>query len=191
VGRAGIESKKEEGVFLRPEEKLEEMGLEIPSVPPPIASYQPGVKSGSYLFISGQIPLTDDEVNSQDNTEQSAGPEQFPWVRRPVRVLCSGQVGRDVTVEEAHDAARTCALKCISIMQDELGDLSRVKRIAKVTGYVNAAPGFAEHPKVVNGASDLLVEVFGEAGKHARAAVGMSGLPLDAAVEVEMVVEFE
>ncbi len=151
---------------MRPEEKLEKMGLEIPEMPEPVASYLPGVKAGNFLFISGQLP---------------ADAEGLQY---------TGQVGSDLTVEQGYEAARLCALRCIAVMRGELGDLSRVKRVAKVTGFVTAAPDFTDHPQVVNGASDLLLEVFGEAGKHARAAVGMSGLPLGAAVEVEMVVEF-
>jgi len=152
---------------MTPEEKLEEMGLELPSLPEPVASYLPAVESGGYLFISGQLPTEDGEMK------------------------CGGQVGQDVTVDEAYDAARMCALKCLALMKEELGDLSRVSRVAKVTGFVNAGPDFVDHPKVVNGASELLEEVLGDSGKHARAAVGMSGLPLGAAVEVEMIVEID
>ncbi len=177
--------------MLKPEDRLEEMELELPDVSRPLASYEPGVKGGGFLFVSGQIPRTEDESEAYENGSHNAAAERFPWIRRPVRVLCSGKVGRDVTIDEAYDAAQTCALKCLAVMRAELGDLSRVRRIIKVTGYVNADPDFEEHPRVIDGASDMLVKVFGEKGKHARVAVGMSSLPLGAAVEVEMIAEFD
>ncbi len=152
---------------MKPEERLNEMGLEIPELPEPVASYLPGVKGGSFLFISGQLPADDEGIRY------------------------SGQVGTDVTVEEGYAAAQMCALRCLSVISAEVGELSKVKRVVKLTGFVSSGPDFVDHPKVVNGASDLLVEVFGDVGKHARAAVGMSSLPLGAAVEVEMIVEVD
>lgn len=149
------------------EAKLESMGYKVPEAPKPVAAYVPAVQTGNLIFTSGQLPTVNGELKAK------------------------GQVGGDVSVEAAYEAARYCALNCLAVVKSIVGDLDRVKRIVKVVGFVNSAPGFNAQPKVVNGASEFLVEVFGDAGKHARSAVGAAGLPLEAPVEVEMVVEVE
>lgn len=149
------------------EAKLESMGYKVPEAPKPVAAYVPAVQTGNLVFTSGQLPMVNGELKAK------------------------GQVGGDVSVETAYEAARYCALNCLAVVKSLVGDLDRVKRIVKVVGFVNSAPGFSAQPKVVNGASEFLVEVFGDAGAHARSAVGAAGLPLDAPVEVEMVVEVE
>ena len=144
--------------------RLAECGIELPKPPAPVASYVPVVRAGNLLFVSGQVSIEGGK-------------------------LVAGKLGRDLDVEAGHAAARACALNLIAQAQAALGDLDLIKRCVKLTGFVNATPDFTDHPKVINGASDLMVEVFGEAGKHARAAVGASSLPLGAAVEVEAIFE--
>jgi len=149
------------------EARLREKNIVLPPVPPPVANYVNAVRVGNLLFMAG-------------NT--SGGPE---WALR-------GKVGRDLTVEQGYQAARQAGLIMLAKIRAELGDLDRVKRLVKVLGMVNAADGFADTPKVINGFSDLMVEVFGEAiGKHARSAVGMAALPGNMPVEVEMILEVE
>ncbi|MEO8292008.1 MAG: RidA family protein [Actinomycetota bacterium] len=145
--------------------RLSELGLELPAVPVPVASYVPVTIAGGLAFVSGQIPMSEG---------------------RPIAV---GTLGSDVTVAEAQHAAAQAALQSISALRVALGSLDRVKRIAQVTVYVAAIPGFLEHPEVANGASELFIGAFGEAGRHARAAIGMSSLPRGASVEVAVVVE--
>lgn len=147
------------------EDKLASIGIKLPSPPAPAGSYVPVVVSHNLAFVAGQIPTQDGQV------------------------LFKGKVGSDITIEVGQQAARLCTINALAQLKFALGSLDRVKRVVKVTGFVNCDPSFADHPKVVNGASDLLVQVFGEAGKHARAAVGASSLPLDCAVEVEFIVE--
>ena len=147
------------------EQRLRELSIELPDAPVPVASYVPVVISGSYAFVSGQIALSDGTP------------------------MWSGRVGAEVGLDDATNAARRCALQILAALRSALGDLDRVGRIVKVTVFVASAPGFTDQPKVANGASDLLVEVFGEAGRHARAAVGVADLPLGAPVEVELIVE--
>lgn len=149
------------------EAKLESMGYKLPEAPKPVAAYVPAVQSGKLIYTSGQLPMVNGEIKAK------------------------GQVGGSVQLEAAYEAARYCALNCLAVVKSIVGDLDRVKRVVKVVGFVNSAAGFNAQPKVVNGASEFLVEVFGDAGKHARSAVGAAGLPMDAAVEVEMVVEVE
>lgn len=149
-----------------PEQKLAALGLELPAVPPAIASYVPAVRSGNLLFLSGQI------------------------ARAPDGKYVAGKVGRDVSEAEAIAHARTCALQLLAVLRAELGDLSKVKRIVRVGGFVNCTEEFVSQSKVINGASDLFVAVFGEAGRHARASVGVPALPAGAPVEVELVAEF-
>lgn len=144
---------------------LASLGVTLPQPPAAAGSYVPVVVSGRLAFVSGQIPVEGGSVKFK------------------------GKVGRDLSVEQGQQAARLCTVNALAQLRSELGSLDRVSRIVKVTGFVNCEPTFAEHPKVVNGASDLLVRVFGEKGRHARAAVGMSSLPLDSAVEVELVAE--
>ena len=148
-----------------PEQRLAELGLELPAVPAPVAAYIPTVRSGAHVFTSGQLPMVDGSL--------------------PM----TGKVGVEVTPEQAKDLARTAALNAIAAVRAEVGELSQVRRIVKVVGYVASAPDFTGQPGVVNGASELLGDVFGEAGRHARSAVGVVVLPLDAPVEVELVVE--
>jgi enamine deaminase RidA (YjgF/YER057c/UK114 family) len=147
------------------ERKLKELGLSLPPVSAPAANYVNAVQTGNLLFLAGKGPLAVDG-------------------KRP-----SGKVGRDFTLEEGYQHARTTGLDLIAVMQAELGSLDRVKRIVKVLGMVNCTPDFTDPPKVINGASDLFVEVFGDRGRHARSAVGMNSLPMGIPVEIEMIVE--
>jgi enamine deaminase RidA (YjgF/YER057c/UK114 family) len=147
-----------------PSRKLAELGLTLPAVAAPAGSYIPARRSGSLVFTAGQVPFVDGAL--------------------PL----SGKVGDAVTAEQAYDLARTCALNALAAV-DALVGLDSVTGVVKVVGFVASAPGFNGQPKVINGASDLLGEVFGEAGLHARSAVGVAELPLDAPVEVELVVE--
>jgi len=151
----------------RIDKKLKELKIELPTMAAPVANYVPWVKSGSLLFISGQITV---------------GANGLEYV---------GTVGKEINLEEAKRAARLAATNVIAQAATALdGDLDRVTRVVKLTGFVNAAPGFSQHPEVVNGASELFAEIFGESGRHARAAVGVSSLPRNVAVEVEAVLEF-
>lgn len=148
--------------------KLKELGIELPTPPAPVASYVPYVRTGNLVFVSGQVTL---------------GPKGLEYV---------GIVGKDFTTAEGQAAAKLCAINVIAQVKAALdGDLDRVKRCVKVTGFVNAVPGYAEHPEVINGASNLFGDVFGEAGRHARAAVGAGSLPRNVAVEVEAIFEVE
>ncbi len=148
-----------------PEERLEAMGLSVPEVAKPVASYIPAVRSGNHVFTSGQLPM------------------------REGQLLTTGKVGGEVSAEEAVECARQCALNAIAAVRAEIGDLSQVKRIVKVVVFVASTPDFTGQPGVANGASELFGEVFAEAGQHARSAVGVPVLPLDAPVEVELIVE--
>jgi enamine deaminase RidA (YjgF/YER057c/UK114 family) len=141
--------------------------LNLPEVPKPVASYVPAVQSGNYVFTSGQIPFVKGELKFK------------------------GKVGSDLTLEEGYECAKVTALNCLAAIQSVIGDLDRVSRIVRVTGFINSAPGFLDQPKVLNGASDLLVEIFGEKGKHSRLALGTSELPLGAPVEVDLIVEIK
>jgi enamine deaminase RidA (YjgF/YER057c/UK114 family) len=146
-------------------ERLAELGVELPPAPKPVASYVPVAGGGDVAFVAGQVPLEDGKP------------------------LATGRVGEDLSVEEAQSLARRCALQALAALEEELGSLDRVRRVVKVTVWVACGEAFTDHPKVANGASDFLVEVFGEDGKHARAAVGAPSLPLGVPVEVEMVVQ--
>ena len=150
-----------------PEERLAELGLTLPSDTPPLAAYVPAVRTGNLVFTSGQLPRIEGELTHV------------------------GKVGAEVTAEQAKEAAQACALNAIAAVKAEIGDLANVRRVVKVVGYVASAPDFTGQPGVVNGASELLGKVFGDAGVHARSAVGVAALPLDVPVEVEMVVEVE
>lgn len=147
------------------EQRLAELGITLPTPQTPVANYVGAVLTGNLLFLSGRGPV---------------GPDG---------AMMTGIVGRDVTVEEAHRHARLVGLQLIATMQAELGDLDRVVRIVKLLGMVNGGPGFGQQPEVINGCSNLLVEVFGDKGRHARSAVGMGSLPRDITVEIEAVVE--
>ncbi|MEU8196387.1 RidA family protein [Microbispora amethystogenes] len=148
-----------------PEERLADLGIELPEVVPPLAAYVPAVRTGGHVYTSGQLPLVRGELS------------------------VTGKVGAEVSPEEAKEQARICAVNALAAIRSLVGDLSQVVRIVKVVGFVASAPGFTGQPQVVNGASELLGEVLGEAGRHARSAVGVAVLPLDAAVEVEVIAE--
>ncbi len=147
------------------EEKLNELGFQLPDAPTPLAAYVPALVSGNLVFTAGQVPVSDGKL------------------------LYSGKVGKDISAEEGMKAAEICALNCLSVIKKEIGDLEKIKRVVKVTVFVNSANGFTEQPKVANGASELLVNIFGEKGKHVRSAVGVNELPINAPVEIEMIVE--
>ena len=148
-----------------PESKLKELGIELSTPSSPVANYVNSVRSGNLLFISGKGPLKNDGN------------------------YIKGKLGYDLTIEQGYEAARITAINLISTVKASVGDLKKVKRVLKVTGMVNAAPNFTDHPKVVNGCSDLIVEVFGDRGKLTRAAVGMGSLPSNIAVEIDMILE--
>ena len=147
------------------EERLTALGLELPPVAPPVANYVPAVRSGSLLFVAGQVP------------------------RDAHGRLLAGKVGATMDVDAAYQAARSCALQALAVVRNELGDLGRVTRVVRVLGLVNAVADFTEQPAVVNGFSDLMVEVFGDAGRHARVAYGAGSLPGGVPVEVESLFE--
>ncbi len=148
-----------------PEQRLAALGLTLPAVPASVANYVPAVRSGRLVFLAGQV------------------------ARGPDGRILAGKVGRDLTEAQAAAAARLCALQLLAALKAEVGDLARVTRIVRVGGFVNCTPDFTAQPKVVNGASDLLVAVFGDRGRHARAAVGVAALPGDAPVEIELIAE--
>ena len=148
-----------------PEERLAELGLSVPEVAKPVAAYVPAVRTGSYVYTSGQLPMRDGQL------------------------VATGKVGGAVTAEEATQCAQLCALNAIAAVRAEIGELSAVKRVVKVVAFVASTPDFTGQPGVANGASELFGKVFGDAGAHARSAVGVPVLPLDAPVEVELVVE--
>ena len=148
-----------------PEERLAELGLTVPEVAKPVATYIPAVRTGNYIFTSGQLPMRDGQL------------------------MATGKVGGEITAEEAVACARQCALNAIAAVRAEIGELSKIKRIVKVVAFVASTPDFTGQPGVANGASELFGEVFGEVGRHARSAVGVSVLPLDAPVEVDLLVE--
>ncbi|MFD4032777.1 RidA family protein [Streptomyces sp. NPDC058637] len=147
------------------EAKLAELGLTLPDVVPPLASYQPAVRSGVYVYTSGQLPMVDGKL------------------------AVTGKVGAEVTADEAKELAKTCALNALAAVKSVAGDLDRIARVVKVVGFVASASDFTGQPGVVNGASELLGAVLGDKGVHARSAVGVAVLPLDAPVEIEVQVE--
>lgn len=149
------------------EQKLDELGFALPELPTPKGNYLPYRISGNQLILSGVLALENGEIRY------------------------AGKVGEDLTVEDGYEASRLCALNALSIIKGALGSLERVTQFLLVNGFVNAKEGFSQSPQVINGASDFLGEVFGEAGKHARAAVAVSGLPLGSTVELQISVEFE
>ena len=149
------------------EARIKALDLVLPEPKSAIATYVPFVHTNGQLLISGQLPMKDGSV------------------------AATGQLGRDVALEAGQDAAKLCALNILAQAKTALGELDRITQLLRLNGFVSAAPGFADHPKVINGASDFLVDVFGEKGKHARSAVGMNALPGNIAVEIEMIVEVE
>ena len=148
--------------------KLKELGITLPAPPKPLGNYVPGVQVGTLLFLSGHGPI-----------------------RVEGKPLARGKVGRDLTTEEAYQVAREVGVNLLGSARHLLGSLDRVRRVVKVLGMVNSAEGFGDQPKVINGFSDLMVEVFGEGGRHARSAVGMAELPMSIPVEIEMILEVE
>ena len=151
------------GIGMSYEHKLKELHLELPPPPQPLATYVPAIQAGGFLFLSGVLPMRDGQL------------------------AFSGKLGRDLTAEQGMEAARLALLNALAIAKQELGTLDRIKRVVKVVGYVASAEGFVQQPQVLNGASDLLVEIFGEAGRHVRVAVGAAELPRRASVEIEII----
>ena len=149
------------------ESRLNQLKLALPAVPKPVAAYIPAKQSGKLVFTAGQLPMVNGELISK------------------------GLLGQDVDIDEANNAARICTLNALAAIKGVIGDLDRIKQIVRVVGYVASVPTFTQQPAVVNGASELLLEIFGENGKHARSAVGMAVLPLNASVEIELTVEVE
>jgi enamine deaminase RidA (YjgF/YER057c/UK114 family) len=147
------------------EDTLQSLGLTLPPPARPVASYIPAVRTGNLVYTSGQIPSRDGQLTRR------------------------GQVGLEISEDDAYEEAQTCTLNALAAIKDLLGSLDSITQVVKVTGYVNSADGFTDQATVVNGASDLLVKLFGDKGRHARAAVGVAELPLDAAVEVDLIVE--
>jgi len=152
---------------LSAEQNLEQLGIILPAASEPVATYVNSVRVGNLLFMSGKGPLRSDDT------------------------YVTGKLGKDLSIEKGYEAARLAAICHLAVLKTELGDLKKVKRIVKVLGLVNCTDEFTEQPKVINGYSDLMVAVFGEKGKHARSAVGINALPMNIAVEVEVIVEIE
>ena len=148
-------------------QKLKELGLTLPEVAKPVAAYIPAVRTDSIVYSSGQLPM-------------AAGTLKY-----------KGRMGDNISLEEADEAARMCAMNALAAVCAEAGGIDAIERIVRVTGYVNSTPEFTEQPKVVNGASELMLAIFGDAGRHARSAVGVSSLPLGAPVEVELIVKLK
>ncbi|QXP64312.1 MULTISPECIES: RidA family protein [unclassified Polaribacter] len=165
IGCAKQELKEMPDKDYNPEAKLKELNIVLPSPPQPVANYVNGVRTGNLIFLAGKGP------KHVDGTE------------------VTGKLGQDITIDQGYAAARLTAINQLAVLKHMLGDLNKVKRIVKVLGLVNSDPNFVEQPKVINGFSDLMVDVFGEKGKHARAAVGMASLPRAQAVEIELIVE--
>ncbi|WP_447983406.1 RidA family protein [Nitrospira sp. Nam74] len=147
------------------EAQVTALGLVLPAPPKPVATYIPVVRTGNLLFLSGMIPLRDGTLTM------------------------TGKLGKDISVEQGYEAARICLLNAVAVIRQHLGTLDHVKQVVKLVGYVASAEGFVQQPAVINGASDLLVKIFGDAGRHARVAVGAAALPLNAPVEIELIVQ--
>jgi enamine deaminase RidA (YjgF/YER057c/UK114 family) len=147
------------------EGRLAALGLAVPTPAKPVAAYVPTARTGNLVFTAGQIPIVEGQLKYK------------------------GKLGLEISIEQGYDSARICALNCLGAIKAEIGSLDKVTRVVKVTGFVAAAQGFTDEPKVINGASELLVAAFGEAGKHARSAVGVAELPMGVPTEVEMIVE--
>ena len=145
--------------------KLKALHIELPMAPKPVANYVPVVRAGDLLFLSGVLPSRDGQL------------------------ILTGKLGQGITIEQGMEAAKVAALNALAIVRSEVGSLDKVKRIVKMVGHIASAPGFTDQPQVLNGASDLLVQIFGEAGKHARVAVGAAELPRQAPVEIELIVQ--
>ncbi|MDP1758502.1 MAG: RidA family protein [Thermodesulfovibrionales bacterium] len=151
--------------MMTPEERLKQLGIELPDAPKPLGSYVPLVSTGNLVFLSGMLPLVEGKLTRE------------------------GRVGEKVTVDEAREDARTAAINALAILKSNLGTLNKIRRCVKITGYVSSAPNFAGQPDVLNAASDFMFEIFGEVGRHARAAVGVSALPLNSPVELDFIFE--
>jgi enamine deaminase RidA (YjgF/YER057c/UK114 family) len=149
------------------ENKLKSLGLKLPEIPKPLGAYVPAIRVGDILFTSGQGPIIEGKIKYQ------------------------GKLGKDLTLEEGYEAAKLCALNCLSAIKMEIGDLDKIERIVKLVGFVNSAQGFTKQSLVINGASDLLQNLFGEKGKHVRVSVGVSELPNNMAVELEIMVKLK
>jgi enamine deaminase RidA (YjgF/YER057c/UK114 family) len=147
------------------EHRLKQLGIELPSAPKPVANYIPAVQAGDLLFLSGVIPFRDGIM------------------------AMTGKLGRDLSVEQGQEAARIALLNALAIMRQELGTLDKVKKVVRMVGHVASAEGFVQHPSVINGASDLLVQIFGDVGRHARVALGAAELPMNAPIELELIVQ--
>jgi enamine deaminase RidA (YjgF/YER057c/UK114 family) len=147
------------------EEKLRELDIDLPPAPPAVAAYQPWVRTGNLIFTSGQLPWCDGEI------------------------AYAGKLGAEISEEDGYQAARQCALNAIAQLQAATGDLDKIQQIVRIEGYVHCADGFRGHPQVLNGASDLVAEIFGERGQHTRLALGINEMPLDAAVQLAMTAE--
>ena len=152
---------------MTPDEKIKSLGIELPEIPKPLGSYVPFVRTGDLVYLSGMLPLKDGKL------------------------LKTGRVGEGVTLDEAVQCARTAAINGLAVLRSAVGDLNKVKRCVKVSGFVASSPDFTDQPKVVNGVSDLIFEVFGEAGRHARVAVGVNVLPMNSPVEIDFIFEVE
>jgi len=150
---------------MSPEDKLKELGIKLPEAPKPLGSYIPSVQTGNVCYLSGILPL----ING--------------------KLIRTGRVGESVSLDEAREDAKTATINALSVLKSNIGNLDKVKRCIKIIGYIASAPDFTEQPKVLNAASDLIFEVFGEAGRHARAAVGVNVLPLNSPVEIEFIFE--
>jgi enamine deaminase RidA (YjgF/YER057c/UK114 family) len=150
---------------MSPEEKLRELGIELPEIPTPVGSYVPCIQTGKLIFLSGILPMKNGKLTR------------------------TGIVGESISLDDAREDAKTATINALSILKSHLGSLGKVKRCVRITGYVASAPDFVEQPKVLNAASDLLFKIFGEIGKHARSAVGVNVLPLNSPVELEFIFE--
>jgi enamine deaminase RidA (YjgF/YER057c/UK114 family) len=151
------------------EEKILSLGIELPEAPRSAGSYVQVVTTGNLVFVSGQIPVEPGSI--------------------PMQVKFKGKVGRDISVEEGQKAARLCTINALAQLKSTLGSLDKIRKFIKVSGFVNCDSSFRNHPQVINGASDFIVQLFGENGRHSRSAIGASSLPLDSAVELEFIVE--
>ena len=147
------------------ENKIKELGLQLPEPPKPLAAYIPAKQAGNLVFTAGQLPMVNGEI------------------------ILKGLLGQDVEIEPAYNAAKICTLNALSAIKGVIGDLDKIKQVVRVVGYVASVPTFTQQSAIVNGASEFLLEIFGDKGKHARSAVGMAVLPLNAAVEIELTVE--
>ena len=150
---------------MSPEKKLKELGIELPEAPTPLGSYIPALRTGNLVFLSGILPL------------------------RQGKLIKQGKVGKDLSLDEAREEARTATINALSVLKAHVGSLDKVTRCVKIAGYIASSPDFTEQPKILNAASDLLFEIFGEKGRHVRAAVGVNVLPLNSPVEIEFIFE--